>query len=213
MTVKSDETGAGAAASGETAARSGAEWPVPGAEMPLESRGASGSDSATPGVNTGQINAGNDGQAKETATPKAFGFTAALATPFVPLKLGFPALWPDTAVRPLFFKLDFLLSGDADREQSTFLKMTEDEQAAETYRYDCRMLALLSCLPPEGLLDFDAAPFENMNPDDAEDRKALAAAVFAYLYRPGTTQEKAFAFIARQFMSRYWSRVMPRDYL
>jgi hypothetical protein len=190
----------------------GAEGRIPEPETGSGARGGVEGDTGTPQAGTGQANAGNGGQGKKPEPAKAFGFTAQMATPFVPLKLGFPALWPETSVKPIFFKLDYLLSGDADREQMNFLQMTEDEQAAETYRYDCRMLGLLSCLPPEGLLDFPEVRAD-FDPDDAEHRKELAASVFAYLYRPEAENRRAFEFIARQFMSRYWARVNPRDYL
>jgi hypothetical protein len=150
-------------------------------------------------------------EAGQAVTPLP-GFTAAHAEPYVSVKLGFPNLWPDTVAKPIHFKLEYLLSGDADREQGNFLKLTEVERAAETYRYDCRMISLLSCEPPEGLLDFPATP-EPFDPDNEQHRKELAAAVFAYLYRPGERSARAFAFLGRQVMSRYWSRVLPRDYL
>lgn len=190
-------------AAGNAAEEAGAR-----AETGLESRGSAGGDTGTPGAATGQANAGNEA----LKPPATFGFTATAVAPFVPLKLGFPALWPDTAVRPLFFKLDYLLSEDADREQSAFLKLTEADRDAETYHYDARMLAFLSCYPPEGLLDFPAMP-EPFDPDNAEHRKELSAAVFAYLYRPGSPQARGFAYVARQFMSRYWSRIAPKEYL
>lgn len=150
-------------------------------------------------------------EAGQALTPLP-GFTAAQIEPFVSVKLAFPNLWPDTVAKPLHFKLEYLLSGDADREQGNFLKLTEDERAAETYRYDCRMISLLSCEPPEGFLDLGALPepFDSENP---EHRKQLAAAVFAYLYRPGDRTARAFAYLGRQVMSRYWARVLPRDYL
>lgn len=192
----------------ETTPRNAPEEAATRAEMPLEARGGGEGESGTPGSATGQANAGNQGVTK----PAAFGFTSSAVAPFVAMKLAFPDLWPDTAVRPIFFKLDYLLSGDADREQSAFLKLTADERDAETYHYDARMISFLSCYPPEGLLDFPAWR-EDFDPDNAEHRKELSAAVFAYLYRPSEPSGRALAFIARQVMSRYWSRVIPKEYL
>lgn len=169
-------------------------------ETALESRGASEVASGT--------DAGGDAQ----AAPALVGLRSTEVAPFVPLKLGFPNLWPGTAVEPIFFKLDYLLSEDADREQSAFLKLTEDERAAESYHYDCRMLSLLSCEPPEGFADFPRMR-DDFDPDNAEHRLELQRAVFGYLYRPDTREARAFAFVARHFMSRYWARVMPREYL
>ena len=187
----------------DAARENAAQSPNAGAEWPLEGRGASSGDSGTPGSGTGQADAKDDGS--------KFGFAASRVQPFVPLKLSFP-LWPDTSARPVFFKLDFLLSADADAEQSAFLQLTDAEQAAESYRYDCRMLALLSVGPPEGLLDFEYSR-DDFDPDDAEHRRELSAAVFSYLFRPDTSQARAFAYMARHFMSRYWSKVAPREYL
>jgi hypothetical protein len=188
---------------GESGGPNAAEAAVPGPQWPLEARGASSGGSATPGGDTGQANAKGGGA--------RFGFESSKVQPFVPLKLSFP-LWPETSARPVFFKLDFLLSADADAEQSSFLQLTEPEQAAESYRYDCRMLALLCVAPPEGLLDFEYSR-EDYDAENPEHRKELAAAVFSYLFRPDTEQARAFAYMARHFMSRYWSKVAPKEYL
>lgn len=190
-------------------AANASEAPFPEPETALESRGAAGRDSA-PESDTGQAGAKDEG----ASAPARFGFATDSVAPFVPLKLGFPALWPDTSVRPLFFKLDYLLSEEADREQSAFLRLTDAEREAETYHFDARMIALLSCFPPEGLSDFEPPRAEDdFDPDNPEHRRELSAAVFAYLYRPGARESKALAFVARQVMSRYWARVNPREYL
>jgi hypothetical protein len=187
------------------------EAAVPSTETGLESTGDASADTETPGFNTGQANAGN--QALKTPPPlSSFGFSPSHAEPFVPVKLSFPELWPDTHVRPIFFKLDFLLSEAADREQSAFLRLPDSERQAESYRYDCRMLSLLACEPPEGLLDFPAMP-EPFDTDNEAHRRQLAAGVFAYMLRPGDRSARALAFLARQVMSRFWNRVIPRDYL
>jgi hypothetical protein len=182
------------------------ETPNAGPQTGLLASGESEGDSGTPGDGTGPANAKGD--------LKTFGFSASAVAPFVPVKFGFPVLWPDTSVRPIFFKFDYLLSEDADSEQAAFLRLSDAERAAETYRFDCRMIALLSAFPPEGLADFTSPRAEDdFDTDDDGHRKELAEAVFSYLYRPGSREEKAFAFVARQAMSRYWARVNPREYL
>jgi hypothetical protein len=192
----------------EGAAPNDLERPIPEPETGLEATGDAGGGIRTPGSDTGQVNAGKTGLPEL----KPLGFSSQLAAPFVPVKLGFPELWPETAGRPFLFKLEYLISADADREQSAFLRLSEEERAGESYRYDCRMIAFLSVEAPEGFSDFPAMP-EDFDAENAEHRKRLAAAVFAYLFRPGDRSARAFAFVARHVMSRYWARINPRDYL
>lgn len=187
----------------------------PGAETPPKERHEAAPPARPeqpPGEAPGQLAKAEAAAPPATSPVPVPGFTAALAEPFVSLKLGFPSLWPETVAKPFQFKLEYLLTEDADREQSAFLKLGENERAAETYRYDCRLLALLSVYPPEGFLDFPEMP-SDFNPDNPTHREHLTAAVFAYLYRPGDRSARAFAYLARQFMSRYWQRIAPRDYL
>lgn len=142
----------------------------------------------------------------------ASGFSKAGVAPFVPICLAFPHLWPETAGVGVRLNLEYLLSADADREQTAFLGMTDAEQEEARYSYDCRMLALLVATPPEGIIDFPETP-SPFDPDDAEHRNELREAVYSYFYAPGDERARALRYVARHFMSRYWQKIAPRDYL
>lgn len=140
------------------------------------------------------------------------GFSRERAEPFVPIKLGFPQLWPHTAQSPLTLKLEYLLSEDADGEQTAFVMLSDEEQAEETYRYDCRLLSLLVCRVPEGFMDFPAVEADDAGaPVDAEGFKQT---LFDYFFvQHDEARAKPMRFIVRMFMKHYWQKIMPHDYL
>jgi hypothetical protein len=141
----------------------------------------------------------------------AKGFTRADADPFVPIKIGFPGIWPQTATQPMVLKMDFLLSEDADREQSNYLGGSDEEQKEASYHYDCKMISLLSTRVPEGFVDFPEIEHDEQGrPSDVE---ALRSAIFDYFYVADNERSKALRFVARRIMARYWSKIVPTDYL
>lgn len=139
------------------------------------------------------------------------GFSRDEADPFVKIAMGFPQIWPTTAQQPMVLKLEYLLTEDADREQTAYITLTDEEQTEATYRYDCKMLSLLVCRVPEGFIGFpDVEADDKGRPVDAE---VLRARVFDYFYVADEERSKAMRFVARRFMAKYWAKIAPQDYL
>jgi hypothetical protein len=139
------------------------------------------------------------------------GFSREAADPFVSIKLGFPAIWPQTAAQPMVLKMDYLLSDDADKEQTNYIGLTDEEQVEATYHYDCKMISLLACRVPEGFVDFPEIAHDGQGrPTDPE---GMRQTIFDYFYIADEERSKAMRFVVRRFMTRYWSKIMPTDYL
>lgn len=139
------------------------------------------------------------------------GFSREDADPFVKIAMGFPLIWPSTAQQPMVLKLEYLLSEDADREQTAYVGLGDSEQVEASYRYDCKMLSLLVARVPEGFVGFPAVEADEKG--RAVDAEVLRAAIFDYFYVADEERSKAMRFVARRFMAKYWAKIAPQDYL
>lgn len=121
------------------------------------------------------------------------------------LKVGWPSIYPQNREAPFVFHMRIQLVKDAEEAQKTFLMLPDAEQTEErTHQYDAEMIAALSIAPPEGFPDF---------PKLVDHEGELAAAIREYFLPSDPERRAGMAFVCRGVMIKYWSAVLPADYL
>jgi hypothetical protein len=121
-----------------------------------------------------------------------------------PVKVGFPALYPETVENPFTFHMRVQLNKDAQAMQEKFLGMPDDEQTpSEYYLYNLQMIAMLSTTPPEGFPDF---PTEFNG-------ESLESVIRHYLMRDDKDEAEGMAMICQAVMNKYWYSLRSPDYL
>jgi len=127
--------------------------------------------------------------------------------PFVPktqfpLKVGWPAIYPEHIDNPLIFHVKVQLVKEAEEVQREFLGLATDQQQSESDAHDIAMLSLICTRPPEGFPDF---PEVNGG--------KLSDVIREYFTRGDAERQEGMGFIARGVMQRYWRRIVPAEYL
>lgn len=120
----------------------------------------------------------------------------------ITIKVGWPAIYPEQKDNPLIFHMNIQLVKEAEAIQRQFLALESTEQDSDQHKHDIAMISLLSSRAPEGFPDF---PVPNGN--------RLAQVISDYFSSGDEQRQGGMGFIARGVMSRYWSAIMPSQYL